>query len=206
MADGPASSNNLWQKKLLPFMMLALIGLTVAFVGISFWELQNFKSRMDDAGKKHEELFRVMGAADEPVKDTAILSENKEDGMDYIKWRSLILIERETISRRYNTTYTVLFAQVLTKYFGFLTGMILAIVGAVFVLGKLQEEMSDVSGEGAGVTVSFKSASPGIILAVLGTALLITTMVVPGNVWVTDENIYLNGKPPAAEAEKNDPK
>ena len=202
MANGSVSSNKLWQKKLLPFMMFALIVLTVAFVGISFWEFQNFKARLDDASKKHEELLRVMSAADDPIKDTAILSENKEDGMAYIKWRSRVLIERETISRRYNITDTILFAQVLIKYFGFLTGMILAVVGAVFVLGKLQEEMSDLSGEGAGVKVSLKSASPGIILAVLGTALLITTMVVPGSMYVTDENIYLGNKPAAAEQNK----
>ncbi len=184
-------------------MAITLIVLTVAFVFISFWEFGNFRLRLDAANKSQEELMRVMGAGEDPVKDTVILNENKETGLEYVKWRSLVLIERETLYRRYNTTHSILFTQMLTRYFGFLTGMMLAMVGAVFILGKLQEEMSDLSGEASSVKLSVKSASPGIILVVLGTALLITTMVMGSNIYVDDVNIYLRDKPQAAQQNKS---
>jgi drug/metabolite transporter (DMT)-like permease len=77
------------------------------------------------------------------------------------------------------------------KYLGFVTGMILAFIGAVFILGKLQESNSIVSGKMEAAEVSIKSSSLGIILVVLGTSLMSITLVMRHNVNVTDAAIYL---------------
>jgi hypothetical protein len=56
-----------------------------------------------------------------------------------------------------------------TTYLGFVTGMIFALVGAMFVLGKLESDPSELKTKvGTALDTSFKSASPGLVLAVLG--------------------------------------
>jgi hypothetical protein len=78
------------------------------------------------------------------------------------------------------------------KYLGFITGVILAVVGAIFILGKLKDDTANVLNSG---TEQFKfsltSHSPGIVLAVLGTALIISTIFTHQNIEKTDASVYL---------------
>jgi hypothetical protein len=55
--------------------------------------------------------------------------------------------------------------------------MILALIGATFVLGKLREPESSAAAEGSLWKFSMTTASPGLMLALLGTILMITAMV-----------------------------
>jgi hypothetical protein len=80
--------------------------------------------------------------------------------------------------------------------------MILALVGAAFILGRLQEPASEVSVASPAGNWGLKSASPGIILAVLGTVLMLTTILTNHRIDVTDAAVYLrdspSGIPPAS--------
>jgi hypothetical protein len=76
---------------------------------------------------------------------------------------------------------------------GFVTGMILALVGAVFILGKLRESSSEFEAQTDVMVLSLKSASPGIILAALGVGLMLTTIVTHHEISVTDVPVYVTG-------------
>ena len=67
----------------------------------------------------------------------------------------------------------------------------MALLGSVFILGKTSETASNIEGATGTFKVAVSSASPGRILAVLGTALLITTMVVQAPLTVNDRPVYL---------------
>jgi hypothetical protein len=71
--------------------------------------------------------------------------------------------------------------------------MILAMVGAIFVLGKLQSPASDVQAEAANVKMSVKSASPGIVLAALGVMLMSITIVTHHEISISDRPLYTSG-------------
>jgi len=178
------NKDRLWQKKLLPFMVLSLIGLTIFFIVASYFEFRNFKESLELSSKSDELII----APEIPE----LFKDDKSATSDYIKWRTLVLLERDALNRRYNHSKTVILARMWTRYLGFLTGMILAIVGAIFVLGKLRESESKFDGEATQILkLSITSASPGLLLATLGTILILATIIISPDVNVEDGNLYL---------------
>ena len=175
-----------WQKKLLPFMMATLIGLTVFFIVASYLEFRDFKTRLDKQSDQNE-LKTVLDNAENKFS----APEDKDKSVEYTKWRTMVWLEKESISQRYTHSNTLILSRMWTRYIGFLVGMILAIVGAVFILGKLRESEMHLGAEANLFKFTVTSASPGIILAVLGTILLLTTIVVKTDVKVGDGNLYL---------------
>ncbi|GGO80013.1 hypothetical protein GCM10011348_15750 [Marinobacterium nitratireducens] len=88
-------------------------------------------------------------------------------------------------------------AHLWIRYLGFITGMIMAVLGSVFILGKLRDsEASKLGAETSALKVSLTSASPGALLAVLGSAMMVTTIIAQQETNVRDLSLY---RPFAAE-------
>lgn len=87
-------------------------------------------------------------AAEEVLGDTA-----------YLRFKILALLEADALHRRYHQANATMLARVWTRQLGFLTGMILALVGAAFVLGRLQETTSTVGIETKVAKASIACAS-----------------------------------------------
>jgi hypothetical protein len=102
-------------------------------------------------------------------------------------------MEEKSLDRRYSQGGLLLVSRIFTKYLGFFTGMILAIVGAVFVIGKLQESTSDIEGSMSDqMKLKIVSSSPGIIFGVLGTVLMLSTILQHAEISVKDQPLFLN--------------
>ena len=102
-------------------------------------------------------------------------------------------MEEYSIDRRYNQGGVLLMSRIYIKYLGFFTGMILAIVGSVFIISKLKEDVSEFEGSIQDKTkFKFISSSPGIIFGVLGTVLMMTTILTHSEINVKDMPLYLN--------------
>ena len=110
---------------------------------------------------------------------------------EYIRWKTLLQLEANALQQRYHQAGVLLISRIWTRYLGFVTGMILALVGAAFILGKLRESSSQLGTEGAGWKVSITSASPGLILAVLGTVLMLGTLATRLEMQVNDGPVFL---------------
>src|SRR5438874_2586954 len=79
------------------------------------------------------------------------------------------------------------------KLLPYMTGLlILAIIGAVFILGRLTEASSHLAAEGTFGKFSIDSVSPGLILVVLGTILMVTTVLINPPTGVTDAPVYVD--------------
>lgn len=112
-----------------------------------------------------------------PTKADSALNAKLKGDLDYIRWITLARLEEKSLDRRYSQGGLLLVSRIFTKYLGFFTGMILAIVGAVFIIGKLQESSSDIEGAiGEQMKLKIVSSSPGIIFGVLGTVLMLSTI------------------------------
>jgi hypothetical protein len=72
-------------------------------------------------------------------------------------------MESFLVTQRYHQAAAQLMAGLWTRYLGFITGMILALVGASFVLGKLREPAQKIDGKFPMIDFSIRTASPGII-------------------------------------------
>jgi len=105
--------------------------------------------------------------------------------------RGLLLLEADALDRRYHQASGLLMSRIWAKHLAFMTGMIMAFMGAIFILGKLSESPSAVSAYSSGWSVSLTSASPGILLAFFGTVLVALSIAIQGSVDVRDVPVYL---------------
>lgn len=164
-----------WQQRMLPIMVQMLVGLTAFFFVVSLVQLTYLHSTIQRAPEMS--LEPAFAAIDR----TPPASDN--DRLRAAQLKTLAILDVGTTQRRYHQVNATLMARIWTRYMGFVTGMILAVLGSVFILGKLQEP-SD--GAPAG-----RRVSSGLIMVGLGVALMITTIVVNHRIEVTDSPGYL---------------
>lgn len=176
-----ASSDDRWQNRMAPLMAGAVVVTAVFFAVVMLLRFSAIEATLQEP----------------PVAPVAIPW--SVTGLSPASWReqqqlataqATFALERELIARRYRTASAIMSLRMWTRLMGFLTGMILAMVGAAFVLGKLTSPESEIAGGASGATLSIKSASPGIVLAVLGTVLIGLALVMPVTADVHDGAVY----------------
>jgi len=178
------SVSTAWQKNLLPHMRRTLTGLTLFFVLASCLQLIYLNRNILNAPKvdTHEAL--------------SLLSVGPQSSSQEIlaatRLKAVLTLEASALDHQYHQAGVFLMSRIWTTYLGFVTGMILALVGATFILGKLESGISELQTHAPNVVdLSFKSTSPGLTLAVLGVALMITTIVTHHSIDVKLRAVYL---------------
>ena len=179
------TSEHRWQVRLLPLMSRMIIGLTVFFFAASLGQL----------------IYLDRAVEHVPTTDFARLGIGAPDAAQRLaspEFRVLASLDAALLERKYHQANVFLMGRLWTSYLGFVTGMILALVGAVFILGKMREETSELNTSGAAGTMTLRSSSPGIVLAALGVVLMITTIVTNHPIQTADAPVFvgtLTGKP-----------
>ena len=172
-----------WQKKLLPFMVVVLSLLMLFFFTATAFQLYYLHQRIEQSPELN--LNPALAALE---SNPAGASE--KDKLQIFRWKTLAILEGNALQRRYHQANVLLMSRIWTGYLGFITGMILALVGATFILGKLRELESKVDAGNEGWKFSMTTASPGLILALLGTILMITTILGRSEIKVNDGQLY----------------
>jgi len=196
-----------WQNRLLPWMIAMPTILIGAFIILGTLKLNNFE-KFAYRGDEERTTLNI------PSPYASSTDSTLKKNADYLKWYSLVKMEEYSINRRYNQGGVLLMSRIYIKYLGFFTGMILAIVGAVFIISKLKEDVTEIEGSMEEKTkFRLVSSSPGIIFGVLGTALMLTTILTHSEISVKDMPLYLNTynisetqktfRPPEKEIKKN---
>jgi len=175
-----------WQKKLLPFMIVVLSIVMLFFFTASAWQLYYLHQRIERSPEL--DLNPTLALLDSNPKGAS-----ERDKLEVGRWKTLTILEGNALQRRYHQANVLLMSRIWTGYLGFVTGMILALVGATFILGKLRESESQVDAGSALWKLSITTASPGLVLALLGTILMITTMVTHYEIKVDDGQLYTAG-------------
>jgi len=157
-----------WQKKLLPTIIRIIIYLTVFFFIASLGQLIYLQTRIEKT----------------PEIDKNWMNKNIHDSQLYY-------LEYLTVQNRYHQGNTSLMSRIWLQYLGFITGMILAIIGAIFILGKLREPETKIDLDASQVKFSILSTSPGLVMVFLGTFIMITTIVVHNEIEIKDAGVYV---------------
>lgn len=158
-----------WQYRLLPFMIKTIIALMIFFFVASLGQFIYLQ-------------INIKMSPDLPKEWT------QEKNIE----KQLCELEYLVINKRYHQGETSLMSRIWLHYLGFVTGMILALIGAIFILGKLRENESKLNLDVSSVKVSLISSSPGLFLALLGTVIMITTILDHKKIDITDTSIYIN--------------
>jgi hypothetical protein len=166
------------QERLLPLMVGMVVVLTLFFFVASFVQLGYLHRRIEHGP---------------PLDLPAILKDSTVAWQQKLapEFKALAVLESNALERRYHQANVLLMSRVWTRYLGFVTGMILALVGAVFILGKLREEASELRARGIGGALSLRSTSPGLVLATLGVGLMAITLVTHQEIATSDAPVYL---------------
>ncbi len=165
-----------WQARLRAWMQFLVTGVLAFFLLASGWQIYYLHQKIEQAPALDLEFSRAGN-----------LSEAQE------QWRTLARLEAHAIQQRYHQANVILMARIWTTYLGFVTGMILAVVGAAFILGKLREQTSEISGKMENWQVSIASTSPGLVMVVLGTILMLMTITTHHQIDVKDSPLYFGG-------------
>lgn len=173
-----------WQRALLPFMQLVIVLLAAFYLIISYLQFTYFTNRVEKPRSANITAF--LGSIGYNNMDNNNLS------LEEKQWIAQCFFEAYTVDTRQQNAEFLMVSRTWIKYLGFMTGMVLAIVGAVFILGKLKDGQPNIlSGERDSVKISLQSHSPGIVMAVLGTALILTTIFTHQSIEKTDGAVYL---------------
>jgi cytochrome bd-type quinol oxidase subunit 2 len=165
-----------WQARLRAWMQFIVTGVLAFFLLASGWQIYYLHQKIEKAPALELE-FSAGGS----------LNDAQE------QWRTLARLEAHAIQQRYHQANVILMARIWTTYLGFVTGMILAVVGAAFILGKLREQTSEISGKMENWQVSIVSTSPGLVMVVLGTILMLMTITTHHQINVKDSPLYFGG-------------
>ncbi len=181
---------NSWQARLLPFMLGTIFVFSAFFfiaTASQMWSLYDHMIPTPGSTQNHELARGEQQFLSATPQNVQLL--------EYFRWKASYLLEQQIIQERYRQANLTLLSRLWIKYAGFVTGMILAIVGSVFIVGKLHEPQSTLAGNSSGWGLSFKTASPGLVLCVLGTSLMIVTHVVHQAIETYDVAVYANSGP-----------
>lgn len=164
-------------------MLIVLSLVTLFFLAASAFQLYYLAKRVERSPEL--DLNQALGSL-----ESSPTGASEKDKLQIVRWKTLSILEGNALQRRYHQANVLLMSRIWTGYLGFVTGMILALVGATFILGKLRESESKVDAGSELWKFSITTASPGLVLAVLGTILMITTMVGRYEIQVNDGQLY----------------
>jgi hypothetical protein len=165
----PADAN--WQQRLLPYLVGTLVFLTLFFCAAIVCETRTIQNRMESA---LEVDIRPMANAE-------------------FRSNGAFLLEASLIERRYRAANVAELSRIYLVFLGFGTGMVMALVGSTFILGKLSEPETSIDGGGSSLKASLRSRSPGVILAFFGTVLMLATIYSKTEISVSDRAVYIAG-------------
>ena len=178
------SSHQAWQYRLMPFMTGIILILGIFFFAATMYQLYELNIKIQDV----------------PELDSVQLLNDADNGKTLLEkqWRSLVVLEAHILQQRYHQANVLLMARIWVRYLGFITGMMLSLIGAAFILGKLREPSTQLTlgSEGqsnalsGNLKVQLVSQSPGIVLVTLGTVLMLLTIMIHHPIEVSDSPVY----------------
>lgn len=183
IATAKANALIKWQTSLLPFMTKTLIFLAIFFFTITIVQLYFLQKNIMNNPKINviEPLRQLSNDTDH---SHAALVENQ-------RLKMMVILEAGSVENQFHQAKLSLMSRVWITYVGFVTGMIMAMVGSVFILGKLSTSMASVAADMGANKISISSTSPGLILAFLGTILLACALVINHRINSTYTSIYI---------------
>jgi len=168
-----------WQRRLLPFMMGSLTVMGLLFFAATIWHFQEMQRRFTyespDIQKILRELEQLPAAKTDP---------------SYRDWHARVVFESTALGYRYQQNAAVIYSRAWTGYMGFLTGMVLALSGCVFILGKLREAVQ-FSGEAQNIKWALVTSSPGLVLALTGAVLVGLSLNLKVKIESNDQPVYI---------------
>ena len=168
---------------MLPFTKAVLVLLGAYFILASTWQLYLLNTKIGAhepavVSQRIDELVQQAGSLDALAATRLVIQAD---------------LERTLLSRRYHQANVFLMSRIWIQYLSFLTGMILAVMGGVFILSQLRTPESRAEAEAGSLgKFSFSSASPGVILSILGCFIIMASLTTVIPIEIPEASVYLD--------------
>ncbi|HEX5150461.1 MAG TPA: hypothetical protein VFW07_03370 [Parafilimonas sp.] len=165
--------------RIVPFVIIIPVFFLIVFIAVSMIQLRDINARIEEGNSQtvKDMISRI------PGKDT--LSEA------YKQFLALAVLEEESLGERYRQGHYSLVSRSFKQYLGFFTGIIMVIVGSLFVLLKLREKIDSSASRGEGWKFTLVTNSPGVVFGILGAALISIASSAKDTITVRDSGLYL---------------
>lgn len=165
--------------KIVPFVIVIPVLFLILFIIVSMLQLRDINSRIEEG--KSQTIKEMVGRLDD--KDT--VSEA------YNQFLMLANLEEEGLNERYRQGHYSLVSRSFKQYLGFFTGIIMVIVGSLFVLLKLKEQIDTSANKGEAWKFSLVTNSPGVVFGIVGAVLISIALKINDRINVSDSGVYL---------------
>ncbi|PXX13691.1 hypothetical protein [Nitrosomonas ureae] len=179
-----------WHQKIFPTVTIIIIALVIVFITVS---LQQFTTISNN-------LNSMLAVNAQPIIDKAMgtnketLNESLETGSYIAQWAGLFMLETAAMERRHHQANALLASRLWIRYLAVMAGIILIAVGSIFILAKLNEVPTEIEGESQAVKLKLTSASPGLVMAMLGAMLIMTAVLHNPSIELKDGKAYMGNE------------
>lgn len=164
--------------------------LAVAFFTASYQQLSILHEKILSTGNQ-ELVNSIMVPMPAPDVTEGERLAAREQTLKSIQQQALIGLEILALERRHHQANVLLMSRVWIQYMGFIIGMLLALIGSAFVLGKLREPPFETDVTLGLAKFLLSGASPGMFLVSLGTILMIITIVINHTITIVDRPLFV---------------
>lgn len=178
MSDPDKSFQKVYNR-LIPVVIVFPVIFLIFFIVVSMIQLQEINSRIEEG----------QSLAVKEMLDKATTSDQYSE--DYRQFLTLAALEEESLNERYRQGHYSLVSRSFKQFLGFFTGIIMVIVGSVFVLLKLKDNMDLGAQQGESWKFSLITSSPGIAFGVVGAVLIGLASLSNDKIVVRDSGLYL---------------
>ncbi|MER9456243.1 hypothetical protein [Mesorhizobium sp. M0478] len=145
----------------------------VAMIGLGFWYLD----RIVDVSQALQSDMNFSKVLDAPQSDSQIV---------------LLGLEHDGLGMRNKRSVSALYMRAYTQFLAIISGTVLALLGAVFVLARVDSLETRGNGTWGGITMALSSSSPGVVVAIVGTLLVGSVVYLASDpIKVTDAPVFL---------------
>ena len=165
--------------KIVPFVIIIPVLFLILFIIVSMVQLRDINSKIEEGQSQGvKEMISHMYK-----NDTATEA--------YKQFLTLANLEEESLAERYRQGHYSLVSRSFKQYLGFFTGIIMVIVGSLFVLLKLREQIDTTATRGESWKFSLVTNSPGVVFSIVGAALISIASTTNDKIAVRDSGLYL---------------
>lgn len=179
-----------WHQKIFPVVTIVILLFTITFIGVSLHQFSEISKHLNAAPKANAQsiIDKVMSV------DKKKLDESFDNG-DYIaQWAGLFMLEATAMEKRHHQANALLASRLWIRYLSVMAGIILIAVGSIFILAKLNDSPTEIEGESESLKLKLTSASPGLILSLFGTILIVIAILNNPSIELTDGRVFMGGE------------
>lgn len=191
----PATKPSTVKRGLIEDIFLYLIFVVVtAFISWFLISTQNEASRkMPTPGPDREQIFLTLlreANSTPPGPKTAVTRNEPLNDVDKNKlnqnYAAYLQAQANLNQRRYDMGAQLVMADVTRKNIGFLIGTLLSLLGCVIIVRRIRRMPVSASGTVSGQQINLLTSSPGVLLVVVGSIMIIATILKSSDVYVND--------------------